>query len=88
MEDNSRYLCAETSEDRKRFVAAVLKNKVCCRTLVISIDVSSLFSLIILLSVLSLSHVTNINCFTHSYLLNYTCVSCPLSHGFFSPVSK
>lgn len=42
MEDNSRYLCAETSEDRKRFVAAVLKNKVCCHTLVISIDVSSI----------------------------------------------
>ena len=28
MEDNSRYLCAETAEDRKRFVAAVIKNKV------------------------------------------------------------
>lgn len=29
MEDNNKFLCAETSEDRKRFVAAVVKNKVC-----------------------------------------------------------
>ena len=46
MEDNSRYLCAETAEDRKRFVAAVVKNKVS------DISALSLYITIIILSCL------------------------------------